>query len=486
MPFHVVLLFVLLLGNVLFRTFTNGLNVLPKALNLFDIPVVLLIFFLSLSSSRQVERPPWTTIISRKTVWFCAVLVLGSLLNYEFAYLPATISQMIMLLLPLLLFLALVKLPVRAEHAVSYARLLKKLIVLEVLIGVLQLPLRIASGDSEAVHGTFPGNAEQYATFLMISSFYLMGVAVVDPQKRKGCIVAILFIQVLNVSIDNKASLLGAVCSIALVCWHLSGNKRNLLRLGGFAVGVGMIGLAVAFAAKKTSTSLSHVDALVEGLKTGQVANLGKVKAYLDIAKSHFASPYMLLVGSGPSTFYSRGCRQFYLSQAVRTKMYLDPSMLDSAISIDRGVGSDSMGGLIATTLRDPYYSQFYGDLDRIYAVGSIQVDSPFSPLAGLLGETGLLGTWLYLGCYFAVFRRLTAWVPLYSNDPNIFPLLITTLGFMVYMVVNSIYGPFLETTRLTTILWSMVALVTIYVHGAERLAQEEEISLETEIGPGD
>jgi hypothetical protein len=123
-----------------------------------------------------------------------------------------------------------------------------------------------------------------------------------------------------------------------------------------------------------------------------------------------------------------------------------------------------------------PYYFKFYGNgKNLIYAVGSIQVDSPFSPYAGLLGETGIIGTWLYLSIYLFVFSKLWSWLPLYRDDTEIFPLLVSCCGFVIYLLANSIYGPFIETTRYTTILWSMIGLVTIYVQQREQSVFEEQ-----------
>src|SRR5262249_22159692 len=210
MPFHVRLLYLLLMGNVLLRTLTNGFGVLPKVFNVFDIPVVALLFLISLSQ-RGAGTPaaPWVQTISRRLLGFCVVLFLGCVLNPSYIYLPAATSQFVMLVEPLLLYVAIVHLPFTGEQIDGYARLLKKLIIFEVIVGVCQLPMRFKSGDSEAVHGTFPGNAEQYAAFLMVGVFYLIALAVLTPQRRKRYIAAIVVILLLTLSIDNKASWLG-------------------------------------------------------------------------------------------------------------------------------------------------------------------------------------------------------------------------------------------------------------------------------------
>jgi len=122
------------------------------------------------------------------------------------------------------------------------------------------------------------------------------------------------------------------------------------------------------------------------------------------------------------------------------------------------------MGGVIEPTAAvEPFYKRFFINR-KIFAIGSAQVDSPFSAYSGLLGETGIIGMIIYMSFYVGAFRRLkTYWVP-YSHDPVIFPMLTATLGFLVYTLAVSIYNPWLETGRMTTLLWSMIGLLFMCV----------------------
>src|SRR5262249_51476823 len=149
----------------------------------------------------------------------------------------------------------------------------------------------------------------------------------------------------------------------------------------------------------------------------------------------------------------------------ARSRMYINPDYLQAdRESTGSGQASNSAEGMLAITTRKPYYLKFYGSREGIFAIGSRQVDGPFSPYAGLLGETGLLGTWLYMGIYLLVLRQVWGYLSVYREDTRIFPLVTVACGFSVYLLANSVYGPFLETTRYTTILWSVVGLVCVYV----------------------
>ncbi len=482
MPFHVFLVFALLLCNVLLRTFTNGFHVLPKILNVVDIPIVVILFLISLSLRDLAGAPAWTRTISRRSVGFLFVLFFGCVLNLGYFFLPAALGQTAMLMLPLLLFIALVRLPFTPENVASYSRVLKRLIIFEVALGVLQFPIRLKTGDSEAVHGTFTGNAEQYGAFLMIAVFYFIGLAVLHPEKRRRYVIATIVIFLLNLSVDNKASWLGAIVALGIVLWSLEIVRGGSLRIFAPIAAIGAIALAITFMATLISGTSHKYAALFQVIKSGEIHRLGKVKSYWDIARSHTRNPHMLLVGAGPSNLYSRSARQFYF-RGLSDRMYVNPETLVVGEG-DAVRPSDSMGRWLTPTTQKAYYLQFYDNREMIIPIGSAQVDGVFSTYAGLLGETGILGTWLYLTVYFLVLRKLLGWLRLFRTDALIFPLLVSTAGFMTYLMVNSVYGPLLETTRLTTLLWSMAALVAIYVRSAERRAAETEVWLDRETAP--
>lgn len=463
MPLYLVLLYALLLCNVLARWFTNELNVLPRIFNVIDIPIVGILFLISRTKGVPGGLDSLTRRISKRLRLFCVILVLGAVLNSDYLYLPAALSQAVMLVEPLLLFLALSNIPFSELQIASFSQLLWKLIVLELVVGVVQLAGRIGTGgDSELVHGTFSGSSEHYATFLMVGIFYLIGLSVVKRTKRNPYLVLAGACLILNVSMDNKASWLGSAVSLAFVLWHLDIFKTRQVRIIGFLSVIAASALLIGYLAVKTSSTLVKYEKLWTALKDGNITQLGKVKSYFDVFRSWLAHPHTVLVGAGPSNMYSRACRQFYLGPASRAQLYVNPSLAEPELEVsnpDNAKASDSMAGTLRRTVAEPYYLKYYTSRNQILAIGSKQVDGPFSPYAGLLGETGLVGTWLYVSMYIMVLRRLLTQFRVCITHIHAFLLSICSIGLMVYILVNSLYGPFLETTRLTTMLWSMTAL---------------------------
>jgi hypothetical protein len=467
MRLHVFLLYALLILNVTLRFFTNGLGLIPRIFNVVDIGIVGVLFLIFLNSRAAGTSRADGTVIIRRLTWFGFVLLAGSLLNLKYIYLPAALSQVVMLFEPVALFLSLINLPLSEADILKYIRILRRLIVLEISIGILQIPIYLKTGDSEALMGTFQHNAEQYAAFLLIGVFFFVGMWKVNPGRAKRYFLPIVAVLVMIVCIDNKASWLGLLVSLAFVLHKVGVFRSQFLRRFGPVILLVILSVTGVFVVSRFSHTLYKFSVLAEAWETDQFKNLGKVKAFLDIGRSHTANPYMMIVGSGPSTFYSRACRQFYFSPTARARMYSNPDMVGSERD-DSGPrqysASNSMGGVFKQTGRTPYYDRYYSQSEQVFAIGTIQVDSPFSPYAGLLGETGVLGCWLYLSIYVFTLKRLWNWLEIYQGDEKIFPLIVAAFGFLIYVLVNSIYGPFLETTRLTTILWSMIALVWVYV----------------------
>jgi len=474
------LLCALLLANVVLRTFTNGMRLLPKILNVIDLGIVLAIWLVALSLVPK-GRPDWVGLTSRKLMLIAFVVVFGILFNLSYFYPMAAFSQALMLFVPLLLLFAISRMPLATTHLVKYAALLKTLILINLGLGVVQLTYRLAiSGSSEIVHGTFPGNAEQYAAFMMIGVFFFISEAVLDPSKKRKYAIMVLAMLALIISIDNKASWVGMTVSLAIVYYRLQGKTFTPLATVKIALLIVTFGGIVALFASQFSQTLGKYEKMVEAIKDGQFSSLGKVKAFRDIGESHFNSPHMLLVGAGLSNFYSRGCQQFYYSPRLRAKMYRNPEMTQGGGGGGDARASNSMGDWISQSASKPYYDQFYGRVrkgqklaDGIFAVGSIQVDSPYSPYAGLLGEMGLVGTYLYLSIYGFFFVQLGRWINRYRRHEVILPLLLPAYGLLIYMLVNSVYGPFLETTRLTSILWTFIGLVAVYIFRLERAQKQ-------------
>jgi hypothetical protein len=264
---------------------------------------------------------------------------------------------------------------------------------------------------------------------------------------------------VLTMLIDNKASWLGIALSSFYLLHRLGksiANARHWMKY--IFVFISLFGLAF-WVVLKSSGTLHKYTAIKQAWDTGNFLNLGKFKAYRDVIMAYDENPHMALVGSGPGTFYSRASSQFY---ELSDDMFILP-FAGLAAKDEVYQASDAMKGVIEKAGIAPFFKTFFMN-SRIFLVGSGTTDDPFFSFVALLGETGILGTLIYLGMYVAVFKKLSFHFTRFQKDPLVFPLISCALGFLVYLMVISKYNNWLETGRLTTTIWSMIAMVFKYV----------------------
>jgi len=454
MKFHFRLIYLLLVGNVLLRFFTNS-GLLPRVLNLWDVGITLAIGVVWLFSPS--EQDVSVVRIRRRLLIFNVVLLAGALFNSRYFYFPAAMSQVIMLIEPILLFIAVVQLPVNLIHVVRFSAILRKLIVFELVFGMFQFPIYLYTGNSEAIVGTFYGNAEQYTGFLLLGVCYYLGQVEADASRKPTHKFLILMMLSLMPFVDNKASWVGVIVALFVLMTKLGALKGTRMK---YILAFTALIIVGALAATVSSGTLSKFSGLSEAFETGNIANLGKVKAYQDILTAFEDNPYMAIIGAGPGTFYSRAAQQFYL---INDDLYSNPRVSEWLRKLPTRT-SNSMGGVIdPTSSVEPYYKRFFVE-QKIFSVGTAQVDTPFSSYAGLLGETGIIGFIIYVSLYVHIYRRLCGYLARYRNDPNISALITASLGFLVYTATVSIYNPWLETGRMTTILWGAIAVICLYV----------------------
>ena len=455
------LLYSLLIFNVTLKFFTNHLNVIPRIFNVVDVMIVLIFLFLFIAYRSKNSAKFRFKNVLKYLLLFNAVMFFGTLLNLDYFYYKPAISQIIMFNEPIILFLILVNLRFSIRDIEMFRKLLLFLISFEVIIGVMQLPTYITTGQSESLMGTFQHNAEQYAAFIMLGIFYLIGKAQIYPQKKGYYFTIIIGILVMVLIIDNKASWLGVAASIFYLLDRISrqdsGATHRVKHIIIFAI-LCVICFSVVI---RNSRSIHKFGGLREAWHTGNFLNIGKIKAYRDVFAAYHNHPHMLFIGSGPGTFYSRAGRRFY---NISESMYSEYSPLFHERETEQVYRtSDSMSGVIKRTLTNPFYKQFY-DNDKIYGLGSGTTDEPFSSYAGLLGETGIIGTFLYLAIYITILKKLSFYLNRYKEDQNIYPLIAACLGCLAYTMVLSLYRGWFEVGRMTTILWSMIAMVVTYV----------------------
>jgi len=453
-----VLLLALLVSNVMLRVFTNEWNMLPRIFNVADVGIVGLLALLTIlgkyrnPSAREYSKMRWGLFI------FCLIGFLGTALNLQYIYLPSAISQLIMWIEPIVLFLALVNIPFTYDNLETFRRLLLALIVIEFFIGVCQVPIFLKTGASETIIGTFNGNAEQYAAFILLGMFYLLGRWDLTEIHRAKYIVAAIAILMLIILVDNKASWVAMLIALFYLFFNVlavrSDSHSKMRYVVVFFVLIGLGYYIITF----SSNSLKKYSRLYDAWQTDNILNIGKVRSVRDAFEAYAKNPHMILVGSGLGTFYSRAAFQYFLRHEM-----IEDECLFSDDAQKEWDNSNSMGGVISqVTNIEPFFRQFYRTR-KIFPIGSGTADNPCTSYTSLLGEVGIIGTIIYLSFYVLVFKKLKRCRDAFSSHPRIFPFTVATIGFFVYLLAIGGYNYWLECGRINTILWSMIAVLFRY-----------------------
>jgi hypothetical protein len=460
MSLQFLFLAALLTGNVLLRFFTNSLGVVPRIFNIWDIVVTLALAALAVGMPKPDNVPVNTRKILLLLTAFNVVCALGTVFNFSHVYWLAALSQMIMWNEPILLFLAVVSLPFTLSDIARFQRLLLMLVLLEIVVGLVQAPFAIIHHSSEEIIGTFRGNAEQYQYVILIAVFYLLAQLELLPTRKMFRRAAVFAVLVLVILIDNKASWIALAITLAILVPRFPALRTEVSgRLKSYALVAVLLVFGYSVVKLTSDTAGSKFGKLADAIESGNLLNLGKVKALRDVLRAYVSYPQMALIGSGCGTFYSRAAFQFFPFHLKE--------VYQNEVSVGSGefvAGSASMAGVI-----DPvrgtkaFYKQFF-KYEKIYAVGSGTADFPTSSYIALLGETGLVGTILYLSIYAIGLRAARDHLGMLADEEAVFPFAAASFACLVYLVIMGCYNFWLDCGRVNTIVWSMMGLTTRYV----------------------
>jgi hypothetical protein len=453
------LVLLLVIGDVTLRLFTNYLNLIPRIFNIAEQFIVALLALLFLVTTRE-PRPRGQGWGKMTFYWvvFNLIAIMGTILNPQYIYPLAAVSQLILWNTPIILFLILMRMPFSISDVERFMRVLVRLIKLELVWGVLQIANYLQTGKSEEIKGTFYHNAEQYQAFVLIGVFYLIGRIESPENLRKGRhkfgILAILSLVIL---IDNKASWIALGLTLLYLLLKMPSLKVQVRSKAAYvATFAAIVGFGYVIV-MMTSTSLQKYGRLSEAWETGNILNIGKIKAYGDVIDAYESNPQMVIFGSGLGTFYSQAAYQFM--PPTITEMYTQPILVQQTNFSE----SNSMGGVITPVAHiEPFYRQFYRER-KIFPIFSGTADQPTSSYVSLLGETGVIASLLYFSFYWGTLKRLKALIPTMANDGRMFAFAVATMGFLVYLMLLGTYNFWLENGRLATILWAMIAMVLRY-----------------------
>jgi hypothetical protein len=445
---HYVVLFSLA-ALITIRFFTEELHVLPRALNLIDIPLLFLVTIEAViqrsASVRHIQRSTFFTLL----VPFLAILTISTLVNFNRVDIFPALTFVYGFLGPLAFYLGTYKLwepgPVRAV-----SNLLVSLAVVQFCAIVLyDVPQFLRTRNPDVISGTFGTNAYQLVFFLLVFVALIVGIVAFEPTSRIRFF-ALPFIASAFVAIflaQYRTLLVTTVASTVFVGVLVCRRQRGAL-IGALA----LVGVLASLIAVTTYFPQLKFNETVDALRSSPGLLIsGRLNAADDVYRMYGDDWAFPLIGTGPGTYSSRAWSTYTSYQSAS----------DSNVAgtyIQKLFGDEPYQTDVSTKYLIPRLSE-------PAVLGSHSVTAPFSSYLALIAEVGILGGALLIAAYFIATARATrAAFRLSLTAPSGDPLpalVVTTATAFFTLLQMAIFGNWFEVARVTLPTWILYAIIT-------------------------
>jgi hypothetical protein len=449
---------------VCIRFFSEDLRALPALVQYIDVPLTGAVAFCALLGFlRRGHRVGRSRL---GTVLFLFLLVsLGSaLINMSRTELLPTGMFIFNFLCPLVFAVVIIDAPLERKDMELVLRTFLWLGVLQLAVSVVySLPKFFATSNPDFVSGTFGRNAYQFTYFIGLWFLYVLGGTLVESRHKRrwqnpAIALAALFVFGLFYAAQYRAMLIFFTLVILFTLWaspmRLSKRLFQTIVVAGVSVAM-LVTVATAF----PSLKLLKVFDLLED--TSPVVQSGKVQAMRNVGTMYGDMPHTMLVGAGPATFVSRSF-----------KVFASTPKPGEAVG---GLAVGLMGGLYSTDVATKYVST----IEDKPIQGGTTASSPYSSFTALAAEVGSVGLFVYLSAYLIALvyarRRLKASVR--AGDRMGARLAFTCFGGLLLLLVQAVFDNWLETTRVSIPLWTLVGL--LYALGESDMSAPQLTTLE-------
>jgi hypothetical protein len=452
---------------VVVRLFSEVIGVLPRAANFIDVP--LLIFLLVYSTAVAQERTEVAAWFKSPALAFAAIWSISVLANMQRTEAAPAFLFLYGFLGPLSFYFLTLRSWIPGGALVASRTLVGLGLLQFIVVGIVQVPLFLSSGDPDVISGTFGENPYQLVFFLIVVGAHVAGIAVFEPRRLTARLVVpfLLATFVVIFLAQYRALVLSTFVAVVIAGFLLSKastDKAGARATGGRlrAMGVGVVAIAAVFAAFSFAATrfpdlkfLSAIDAFKE--RPGLLLEAGKVDAAKDILEVYQRDPRYVAIGTGPGTYSSR---------AWYTFTFFD-STSDSNVAGE--YVSKLMGGVTYRTDVSERYvlPQARGQLS---VLGSYALTHPFSSYLALAAEVGILGLVVLISIYLAVvrrcFRMASRAVKNFVPGDSLPALAIAAVIAPVTLLQMAVLDNWLEVTRVAAPTWMLIAIVQVeYQH---------------------
>ena len=452
---------------LLSRFFTEVLTILPKWLDVIDLPFIAAFFLLSLTRipSPKINHREYRFIaiavflavfVSLLSVWF----------NSQETILPAAVLFMAGILEGPLLYLALTR---SIYHPGFMAERVEKLFIALMLINLAivlfhNIPLFFATANPDVISGSYGNNAYLFSVFIMIAG----GLALGKYGRTSRHLIILIPIQLLIIAIyymlQYRAAVPFFIFAYALMLWGLFGHRAFKY---SFLIGIVIFGALVTTSNIITASdrrTFRYEDWKVVASSPTQYLKYGKFQAYDRTIDMFTDQPESILLGVGPGNYVSRANYTFsYELQRSRGK----------------GVGkiiSDLFG------IERPHFTRvstkYIANLRGEAVLGSFQFSNPNSSYLASIAELGLIGGGCIILLYFYLVIKSFHLLRLARDEvPHFVPLATALLGSTTYLMGLAFLDNYWEIARATLPIWLLFWVTSAGIHAY--LSDEEYMEQE-------
>ena len=433
---------------VVVRFFTEVVPVVPRAVNFVDIPI-----FVALAAAAAfLQVTPCRTRrfyvrVGFASLTFLALCVLSVVVSFG-RVAPAPVLVFIYGFLgPLAVYAAVYRLwP--AGNTALLSRLIVGLGIVQLLVvAFVQLPRFLTSENPDVISGTFGTNAYQLVFFLLLFVALLVGIATNEPGRGVARFAPLLILaSFVTILLAQYRSLLVSMAVAIVVIAILLGRWIR----GSVVVAVVVVLFSVTFYYVEAKLPALKLESAASSLASNPGTYVsGRLRVAENVFRLYGDIPTTVAVGAGPGTYSSRAWKTFANAGSTSTS------------NVAGGYATALVGKSYTTDVSDKYVLP--QTENGAVVQGSYAVSSPFSSYASLLAEVGVLGFAIIVGIYLVAVQR--AWRMSRSAfsrailGDSLPPLVLATTVAFVTLVQMALLENWFEVTRVTFIVWAMLAV---------------------------
>ncbi|MCB8943117.1 MAG: hypothetical protein H6658_05130 [Ardenticatenaceae bacterium] len=439
---------VIILERFVTRFFSEKMGILPGWTSFLDIPLLAVFFVYVAFITRQQTNDTGKTGFGALGLFLLIDIALSALVNLDRLH-PGAFTLFIIGFLEPLIYMGLAYLLSPKEEVSQF--LIKLLIFigwLQILVvAVLDVPRFLVTRNPDFITGTFGENPYQLVFFLMTWNVLILS----GPAQRGrasffrgvGIVIVQIMVLVIILLAQFRSIIFFAVFTWALTYVVISRDTRRALV--NATVGV-ILFIALFAAVNRWLPELKYQDLLELNSRASEVIESGKVQSILNFQRLVYDQPQVLLIGTGPGTYVSRGFETFSIVGGRETANQL----------YRQWFGTE----LYRTDVADRYVIPILGR----FAFGAGTTATPWFSYLALLAELGLPGTFIVLVIY-----GKAIWFCWQNNKVEGSIAILARWVFigLVLLLQMASLGNWLEVSRLTVPLWTVFGIMLAQVYAA-------------------